>query len=149
MSHPINHHHLPVFYLRQWCNSNGRVVHYHRPYKDVVASPIAPDNTGYERDLYTLRGYPPEKAQAIETDVMGPHVDEPASRALKILIARDFSGMTDEMREGWTRFLMSMRLRDPHSLAEQSTLAGNLLKGDLLVDTEYQIIRKDTDPANA
>jgi hypothetical protein len=149
MSHPINHHYLPVFYLRQWRNANGKVIRYHRPYKDVVASPIAPNNTGYEPGLYTLHGYPPERAQAIETEFMGPHVDEPASRALKILVARDFSGMTDEMRVAWTRFLMAVRLRDPHALTEQSTLARNLLKDDLLVDPEYQSLRKDTDPPNA
>ena len=61
MSRPTNHHYLPVFYLRQWCNANGKVVRYHRPYKDVIASPIAPDNTGCEPGLYTLHGYPPEK----------------------------------------------------------------------------------------
>lgn len=71
VSHPINHHYLPVFYLRQWCDANGKVVHYYRPYKDIVASPIAPDNTGYEPRLYTLHGYPPEEAQVIETEFMG------------------------------------------------------------------------------
>ena len=97
MSNPINHHYLPVFYLRQWCSANRKVVRNHRPYKDVVASPIAPDKTGYEPFLYTLLGYPPGKEQVIETEFMGPHVDEPASRAWKILIARDRSTMTD----GW------------------------------------------------
>jgi hypothetical protein len=105
MSLPINHHYLPVFFLSQWCNAVGKVVRYYRPCKAVVASPIAPENTGYEPGLYTLFGYPPDKAQAIETEFMGPHVDGPASKALKILIAPDFSGMTDEMRVDWTRFL--------------------------------------------
>jgi hypothetical protein len=148
VSHPINHHYLPVFYLRQWCNANGKVVRYHRPHKAVVTSPIAPDNTGYEPRLYTLLGYPPEKAQAIETEFMGPHVDEPASRALKILIACDGSRMTEEVRVWWTRFLMAMRLRDPHSLAERSTLARNLLKDELLADPQYLALRKETDPPN-
>jgi Protein of unknown function (DUF4238) len=149
MSNPINHHYLPVFYLRQWSNTNGKVVRYHRPYKDVVTSPITPDNTGYEPGLYTLLGYPPEDAQAIETVFMGPRVDEPASRALKILISHDCSGMADEMREWWTRFLMSMILRDPHSLKERSILARNLLKDTPLIDPEYQRLRKNTDPPNA
>jgi hypothetical protein len=148
VSHPINHHYLPVFYLRQWCDANGKVVRCYRPYKDVVASPIAPDNTGYEPRLYTLHGYPPEEAQVIETEFMGPHVDEPASRALKILLSREGSSMTEEMRVEWTRFLMAMRLRDPHSLAEHGTLARNLLRNELLADPQYLALRKETDPPN-
>jgi hypothetical protein len=148
MSHPINHHYLPVFYLRRWCNANGKVVRYYRPYEDVVASPIAPDNTGYEPGLYTLLGYPPDKAQMIETEFMGPYVDQPASRALKILLDRDGSRMTEEVWEWWTRFLMAMRLRDPQSLAEHSSLARNLLKDNLLADPQYLALRKETDPPN-
>jgi Protein of unknown function (DUF4238) len=145
VSHPINHHYLPVFYLSQWCTTDGKVIRYYRPHKDVVASPIAPDNTGYEPGLYTLFGYPSEKAQVIETEFMGPHIDEPASRALKVLIA-DVSRMTDELRVAWTRFLMSMRLREPHSLAEHGSLARNMLRNDLMADPQYLALRKETDP---
>jgi hypothetical protein len=71
MSHPINHHYLPVFYLRQWRNANGKVIRYHRPYKDVVASPIAPNNTGYEPGLYTLHGLPARKSAGDRNRVHG------------------------------------------------------------------------------
>src|SRR5215469_10644935 len=143
MSHPIDHHFLPVFYLCRWCNAKCKVIRYYRPYKDVVASPIAPRNTGYEPGLYTLFGYPPEQAQMIETEFMGPHIDTPASSALKILLARDSSRMTEDVRVSWTRFLIAMRFRDPHSVAELGTQAANLLKDD---DPYYQTFKKEVDP---
>src|SRR5216684_538728 len=150
MSQPVNHHYLPVFYLRQWCNADGKVVRYYRPHKDVVASPIAPDNTGYEPFLYTLPGNPPGKEQVIETEFMGPAVDEPASRALKVLIERDREKMTAEMRVAWTRFLMAMRLRDPNSIGEVHALAQRLLKDNLLKNPEeYLRLRLESDPRNA
>src|SRR5258708_30589770 len=86
MSEPINHHYLPVFYLRQWCNAAGKVVRYYRPHRAVVASPITPENTGYEPALYSLDGYPSEHRQAIEKQFFGPIIDEPASRTLAVVL---------------------------------------------------------------
>jgi len=147
MSEPIDHHYLPVFYLRQWCNSEGRLFRYHRPHHRVVASSITPKSTGYEPSLYTLEDYPPEQRQVIEKQFMGPIVDDPASKALKILIERDRQKMTEEMRVAWTRFLMSMRLRDPHTLSEVTALARQIVKTNLSKpDQEYLQAKSDSDP---
>ncbi len=149
MSEPIDHHYLPVFYLCQWCDARGKVVRYYRPHKTVVASPITPKYTGYEPYLYSLPGNPPGKEQAIETDFMARAVDEPASKALPILIERNQSAMTEEMRRAWVRFLMAMRLRDPHSLTEISALAHEITKTNLLIKPEeYLAIKGDDDPPN-
>jgi hypothetical protein len=89
MNEPINHHYVPVFYLRKWCDADGKVIRYYRPYKDVVASAIAPEHTGYEPNLYSLSGHPPGKEQTIETDFLAKLIDEPASMALAVLIERN------------------------------------------------------------
>ena len=68
MSEPEKHHYLPIFYLNQWVGSDGKIVRYYRPYREIVASPIAPSNTGYEPALYRLEGYPPEFRNAVEKD---------------------------------------------------------------------------------
>jgi hypothetical protein len=151
VSEPIKHHYLPVFYLNRWRNAEGRVIRYYRPqpHKAVVASPITPDNTGYERFLYTLHGNPPGEEQVIEKDFMARRVDEPASRAIEILIERDGSRVTEEIRIAWTLFLMAMRLRDPRSLDELTTMALNILKKNLLSDTEeYLAMKREGDPSN-
>ena len=83
MNDPINHHYIPVFYLRQWCDAAGKVTRYYRPNVEVVASLITPENTGYEPHLYTLDGYPADQKQWIEKHYMGPAVDDPASKVLQ------------------------------------------------------------------
>jgi len=79
MNEPINHHYLPVFYLKQWCGDDGKVVRYYRPYREVVPSTVIPDNTGYEPNLYTLEGFPTDLRASIETHYMGPEIDQPRS----------------------------------------------------------------------
>jgi hypothetical protein len=118
MNDPVNHHYLPVFYLRNWCDGAGKVVRYYRPYQEVVASPIAPENTGFEPHLYALDGYPDDQKQWIEKYFMGPVVDDPAARALQILLAANGAGLTAEPRIAWARFLMSLSLRDPDAVAK-------------------------------
>lgn len=136
MSEPTNHHYLPVFYLSQWCNAAGEVVRYYRPYRQVVASPITPENTGYEPFLYSLDGYAPEYRQAVEKNFMAPRVDGPASDALKILLARKGPNLSDETRTDWTRFLMSMGLRDPATLVKIKNDVRRSFEAKLLIDPE-------------
>src|SRR5262249_23512187 len=114
---PIDQHYIPVFYLNQWCDPAGKVVRYYRPRKEVIASPITPKSTGYEPQLYALDGYPDDQKQWIEKHYMGPVVDEPASKALRILLARKNSDLTPETRTDWVRFLMSLSLRNPEAVA--------------------------------
>jgi hypothetical protein len=147
MSEPINHHYLPVFYLRQWRNSAGKVVRYYRPHRGVVASPIIPENTGYERSLYSLDGYPPEHRQAIEKQFFGPIVDEPASRALEVLLERKPEKLTPEHRIAWTRFLMAMRVRNPEMVAQITSEARRRAEQALLRDPEqYLAVKQPHDP---
>jgi hypothetical protein len=147
MGEPVNHHYLPVFYLRQWCNSEGKVVRYYRPHKDVVHSSITPERTGYEPHLYSLEGYPPDQRQWVEKNYMGPVVDEPASRALRILLARNTPELTAETRIDWTRFLMSLLLRDPATVAKTNADAREGLVAKLLQNPkEYEDAKSEDDP---
>jgi hypothetical protein len=148
MSDPIDHHYLPVFYLKQWANANGRIVRYHRPYREVVLGQIAPSNTGYEPYLYTLEGYPPAARQAIEKEFMGPVVDGPAAEALRILIERDKYKLTQKPRSDWTRYLMSLRLRNPEMMADINHEARSHLSRELSRNPkEYEAVKRDSDPA--
>ncbi len=51
MNEPDKHHYLPVFYLSRWSQPDGKVIRYYRPHQAVVASPIAPKNTGYDHAI--------------------------------------------------------------------------------------------------
>lgn len=145
MSDPIDHHYLPIFYLSQWCNERGKVVRYHRPNREVVASAITPKNTGYEPMLYALDGFAPEHRQAVEKNFMAPVVDGPAADALKILLARQTPNLSDETRTAWTRFVMSLRLRDPATLSKIKEDARKGLEAKLLSGPEeYLAARGDS-----
>jgi len=134
---PVRHHYLPVFYLQQWCDVAGKIVRYYRPNREVVASPIAPENTGYEPHLYALDGYPAEQRQWIEKHFMGPAVDDPASKALRVLLASNLPMLAPEMRVDWTRFLMSLTLRDPESVAKTNADMRSALMAQLTKNQEW------------
>jgi hypothetical protein len=147
MSEPNKHHYLPVFYLSRWSQPDGKVIRYYRPHQAVVASPIAPKNTGYEHGLYRLEGYVPEVQNTIEKNFMSPVVDDPASRALNILIERDNSKLTPEHRQAWTRFVMSLLVRNPEKVEHITNRADHGLRQSLLADPEeYEAVRGAEDP---
>jgi Protein of unknown function (DUF4238) len=149
MSRPLDHHHQPIFYLTGWCGPDGKVTRYWRPNgRKVVASPIAPKNTGYEPRLYSLDGYPKDQEQVIEETFFAPVVDEPASRALKVLVAGgDPSKLTNELAEAWTRFLMAARARSPDVVAMMQTLGRRNIVEALLRDPhQYEAVRRADDP---
>ncbi|MFM0558499.1 DUF4238 domain-containing protein, partial [Paraburkholderia sediminicola] len=148
MSEPDKHHYLPVFYLSRWARPDGKVVRYYRPQKDVVAAPITPQNTGYERGLYRLDGYVPEVRNSIEKNFMAKIVDDPAARALEVLIERDLSRLTPELRQAWTRFLMSLHVRNPAKVDDITKQAAEQLRQSLQANPdEYEAVRSTDDPA--
>jgi hypothetical protein len=38
MSHPRDHHFVPVFYLQQWANQDGKLIEYSRPYRNKIVA---------------------------------------------------------------------------------------------------------------
>ena len=147
MSEPNKHHYLPVFYLTQWAGSDGKLIRYYRPHRDVVGSRIAPANTGYEHGLYRLEGYQPEFINAVEKEYMAKVVDEPASRALKVIVEGDYSKMTPELQVAWTRFVMSLMFRTPHMIDYITKEAERNLRSNLQSDHgEYESLRAPTHP---
>ena len=141
MNEPINHHYLPVFYLKQWRGDDGKVIRYYRPYREVVPNPIIPENTGYEPYLNTFEGFPPDLRALIETHYMGPKIDHPASEVLSLLLSLKLP-TTDAMKRAWARFLISLTLRNPQTLAalkadmRQQLIAQQRIKPD--IEEEYR-----------
>lgn len=145
---PIDHHYLPIFYLSRWQGPKEQVVRYYRPHDRVIASAISPSNTAFEPRLYTLEGFPEEMQQAIEREYMAPVVDNYAADALEILITRNSAALTAKVREAWTRFLLSLQLRDPQSLIEIQKSSLDVLRMNMSKpDAEYDAIKRACDPA--
>lgn len=144
---PISHHFTPVFYLKAWARSDGRVIRYYRPNDAVVASPISPKNTGYEEHLYSFEGLPPEvdPGEVLERDFFSP-VDSRAAVAHQTLLGGGLNRLTNEQRADWARFMMSTQLRSPFALGELKRLADQNLRANLGSDIEYHAIKKPDDP---
>ena len=127
MSNPNDHHYLPVFYLKRWTGADSRLVRFHRPYREVVASRPMPKSTGYEEGLYSLDGFQGGERQIIETEFFRP-VDDKAAVILHELIDHGAGRLTGDQRSWWIRFIMSLQLRGPHSLTEIEALLNHSME---------------------
>ena len=143
---PKNHHYLPVFYLSGWARSDGRVCRYYRPRDVVVCSWSMPSRTAAEEFLYTLHGFPAEDRQQIEKSLFSEAIDGPAAPIITKLKAEGASRLTNEERVQFARFMMSLQLRDPHSLNEVMQEVAKNIRQNFANDTEYATIRKPDDP---
>jgi hypothetical protein len=147
VTEPIKHHFLPVFYLRGWCDSaTGQLIQYSRPYRDVIAEPRSPKATGFEPFLYTMEGLPDAQKQTIEKDYMAAKVDDPAARALRVLLGTNTSALTESLRAAWTRFMLASLHRRPAAVAEIGDTFKSTLRQNLLADSSYETDRQEGDP---
>jgi hypothetical protein len=113
---PRDHHFIPVFYLKQWCKLDKKLVEYTINYGRFIAKPVGPKGTGFQTDLYAFPELPPETAQHME-EVFLNYADNTASLALQnLLIGNDH--WTSELRSGWSRSLISLLIRHPDIMLE-------------------------------
>lgn len=137
MTESKKHHFSPVFYLKGWCDSTTRqLIAYSRSHKSVIAKPVYPKATGYENFLYTMEGQPDDRKQIIEKDYMASTVDDPAAKALKVLLDTGINGLTAEQRGDWTRFMIASLHRRPAAVAEIGQTFKSTLRNNVLVDSQ-------------
>jgi Protein of unknown function (DUF4238) len=133
------HHYIPVFYLKQWRGTDGRVIEFSRPYKDQVKPRnVHPDGTGYVRGLYRMPGVADEHAEVIEKSFFAK-VDDQAALALQKLLKTDMN-WSFELREFWTLFVLSMLMRSPETVADAfSSITRNLPKDWARAQKQWEI----------
>lgn len=113
---PRDHHYVPVFYLKQWCGPNKKLIEFTRKHGNFIAKPVGPKGTGFETDLYAFPELPTGMAQHIE-DVFLKYVDNVASIALNRHLKGD-TAWTNETRSGWSRFIISLLIRHPDVMVD-------------------------------
>jgi uncharacterized protein DUF4238 len=148
MSHPRDHHFVPVFYLQHWANQDGKLIEYSRPYRNrIVAKTVGPKATGFRRDLYAFQHLPAELAQYLE-DKFLKRADDKASVALaKLLSGNAEPPWIPELRSAWSRFVINSIIRHPHPFEEiRAVLHDYWLEPDGVTQQEYERLRQAEDP---
>jgi hypothetical protein len=113
---PRDHHYIPVFYLKQWRGQNKKLIEYTVKHGKLIAKPVGAKGTGFQTDLYAFPELPPDMAQHIE-DVFLKYADNTASNAMQMHLAgQDI--WTNELRSGWSRFLISLIIRHPDVMVD-------------------------------
>ena len=126
----FRHHYIPVFYLRAWTDVSGILCEFSRPRLRVLPKRVAPKGTGFERHLYTVPGLPMEQQSVLE-DKFFRDTDAIASEALRFMLTTGGHDMSDHLRNGWSRFLNSLRQRQPERVTRLKQMSLERLEGIL------------------
>jgi hypothetical protein len=147
MSTPRDHHFIPVFYLKKWTGSDGKLIQYSRPYPGKFAiKKVSPRATGFQTDLYTFPNVPTEIAEYLEAKFLA-RSDHLASLVHKELLDGTAAPWTNETRSAWARFVINFLIRHPHPFAEIRAVAyDSWMRPDGLTQSEYKKVKQATDP---
>ena len=106
MDKSTNHHYLPIFYSKRWCNDLGKLHCYKRINGNVKESTLAPKRTGYEPDLYSTNML----TSSVIEDEHFKSVDNNAAIALKKII-EDPEILKPQEKHSFSRFIRSLLTR--------------------------------------
>ncbi|MGY3472469.1 DUF4238 domain-containing protein [Bradyrhizobium ottawaense] len=145
---PRNHHFIPVFYLRQWHDGVGQLYEHKKVYGDrIVRKPVSAIATGFQRDLYAFPELGPEGFDQHLESKFFQIVDDEGAKALHRFLMRDPSPWTAEARSGWSRFLLSLKVRHPDAMEELRRAIPRLWgRSYPPSQVEYERLRKPGDP---
>jgi Protein of unknown function (DUF4238) len=147
MSKEGKHHYVPVFYLKQWAGGDRRICEFSKPFDRVKPRRTHPDGTGYVHGLNTIPGVPAHDAQYLE-NVFFKFTDNYAAIALRVQLSDPPWHFTTEVRSAWSRFLMSLIVRNPESVGKHRVAAEALFKAALPeIEADYAKRHAPTDPA--
>jgi hypothetical protein len=144
MQVPLDHHYLPVFYLKRWAGEDGRLCRFSRPYDEIKPKRVPPKKTGFVERLYETRALPREQAQQVEQHFMR-HVDTFAAQALAMLENDDERIHQDsEPRSAWSCFIMSLLMRTPEDISALKSGLEKEMERRLI--SKYGITKRPGDP---
>ena len=74
-----------------------------------------PSGTGYQRNLYAVRGVLASETNSLE-DIFFKRIDQDARDALTVLETTGGEGISMPIRSAWSRFIRSLQLRTPENV---------------------------------
>jgi hypothetical protein len=143
---PGKHHFIPAFAQTPWAGNDDQVCQMRLINGRVVPLRRHPNATGFEPNLYTTAGVPPEFAQHLEVNFFTP-LDSDAAEAVQRMLAMDLEPWPARLRLAWTVYLLSMKFRNPEAVSlvkEQSETMWR--EGLAVLEGDYAARRRPTDP---
>jgi len=112
----MKHHYVPEFLQRPWADTNpdGKLEVFRLDIEGLPSRRHAPKHTGYEPDLYALSMpvVAGMKKHAVEEQFL-KYVDNSGALVRDKLENQGLKKLSPKDRVDWTRFLMSLRIRQP------------------------------------
>jgi len=146
VDHPSKHHFSPAFSLKQFAGPDDLVCQMRLINGRVIPNRVHPNATGYERNLYRTLGLHQDTEHHLEENFFKP-VDTAADRVLQKMLAFDKVPLTAEQRSAWTRYLMSLRFRNPDTVKDLKTHMLNVWStAQKKIGSNFSSWRRDDDP---
>jgi hypothetical protein len=132
----------------QWANADGKLVEFTRKYNKLIAKPVGPDATGFEIDLYEADDLPPDQRQFLEK-VWFNYLDQTAFEALTDHLSGKPASLWDnEHVNAWSRFIVGVHCRHPHTMPELREAAKAIWAASGTAhQSEWEKIKKPDHPA--
>lgn len=127
MNEPRDHHFIPAFYLSEWAGTSGKLVEYTRKYGKLIAKPVGPRSTAFERDLYAFNDLPPDQRRYLKKVWFG-YLDRTAADALAVHLGKG-APWTNDLVNAWSRFVFGVHFRHPHAMPALRPAAKDIWDG--------------------
>ena len=145
----MRHHFVPQFLLGAWSAgaNDQKLQEFRLDLKGFPAFRRVPKATAYQDNLYALTK--PVIAgmtqQAVETHLLR-HIDNDAARVRIRLVQQGLKSLSLGERSEWVRFIMSLRVRQPHIISKLRIEGAEHLRQSLSIQPEqYKALVEDGD----
>lgn len=144
MSHR-KHHYVPAFLLEQWHDEDTRkLVSCRWAHGALRSHPHTAQHVAKADHLYSMMRSARQPNVAAERDFLGPHVDDPAAKVHKKILADGVRSLSTQDRAVWSRFLVAQLLRIPRMVEHMRGKGADVLRRQLQDHPdEYEAVRGD------
>lgn len=143
------HHFVPQFYLREWYPPGCDYFFlYSRNPRNQLRSHVRPSKAvGFEADLYAINpdglNFQLTKSHQLERDFFAP-IDNSASLVHRKILNSGIRSLTEQDRNSWSRFIISLLERHPNRIRQIAELAATGIEktlGSLKSETPKMVAR--------
>ncbi len=123
-------HFVPAFLLREWHTGiDDKLVAFSKKHGRIVADRRKAESVAYDEHLYSVQEADGGLDTSVEQYYMTPRVDTPAAVVHRKLLRGCLDSLSAEEQATWARFLVSLWVRHPRSIAHIRQRGREILLG--------------------